>query len=288
MYRANRSGNKTLTWQIDEFKYYNICTAFMEEFYRSQKDDFMREMTWDHFDVITCATNGECHAENHAAHPGRILTKSEDREYLRKLLLCAREKTGAVSSESFNDAYSKEYDIGSVKAWAQYDAFIFKPVPLTMLVYHDSIIHSWWEVHSYNSKYFGGNFAPFYQYGGGGYELQSVMDALYGLPPDVFPFGAQYGWTGNGKETMLYRFRFDDSETQHALKIALPVAQNHAEIGMLEMTDFEFLSGNYNLQRTVFEDGTAVYANFGLSTIFHPECGSLTPRSWVRRKINIK
>jgi hypothetical protein len=161
---------------------------------------------------------------------------------------------------------------------------MFKPVPLTMLVYHDSIIHSWWEVHSYNSKYFGGSFAPFYQYGGGGYELQAAMDALYGLPPDVFPFGAQYGWTGNGKETMLYRFRFDDPETQHALKIALPVARNHAQVGMLEMIDFEFLSDNYNLQRTVFEDGTAVYANFGLNTVYHSECGSLIPRSWVRRK----
>ena len=281
MYRHNCNGNKTLTWQIDGFKYYNICASFMREFYLSQKKDRMKDMSWDHFDVITCAANNECHAKNHAAHLDRPLTKTEDREYLRKLLFCARENTGAVSSESFNDAYSKEYDIGSVKAWAQYDSFIFKPIPLTMLVYHDSIIHSWWEVHSYNSKYFGGNYSPFYQYGGGRYELMASMDALYGLPPDVFPFGAQYGWTGNGKETMLYKFRFDDPETQHALKIALPVAKNHAKVGMLEMTDFEFLTDNFNLQKTVFEDGTVIYANFGLNTIYRPECGSLTPRSWV-------
>jgi hypothetical protein len=151
---------------------------------------------------------------------------------------------------------------------------------MTMLVYHDSIIHSWWEVHSYNSKYFGGDSSPFYQYGGGKYELMASMDALYGLPPDVFPFGAQYGWTGNGRETMLYRFRFEDAETQHALKIALPVAKNHAKVGMLEMTDFEFLTDNYNLQRTTFADGTSIYANFGLNSLYHPECGSLTPYSW--------
>jgi hypothetical protein len=281
MYRADPGGNKNLTWQIDDFKYYNICTAYMEEFYMSQKKTRMKEMTWDHFDVITCATNNECHAKNHAAHIGRPLTKTEDREYIRSLLLCAREHTGAVSSESFNDAYSMEYDIGSVKAWAQYDSFMFKPVPLTMLVYHECMIHSWWEVHNYNSGYFGRDCSPFYQYGGGACELMAAMDALYGLPPDVFPFGAQYGWTGNGKETMLYRFRFDDIKTQHALKAALPVAKNHAKVGMLEMLDFEFLENNYNLQRTTFEDGTRIYANFGLSTLYSPECGSLLPRSWV-------
>ena len=284
MYRVNNNGNKNLTWQIDDFKYYNICTSFMEEFYLSQKKTRMKDMTWDHFDVITCATNNECHAKNHKAHLNKPLNKTEDREYIRRLLLSARENTGAVSSESFNDAYSKEYDIGSVKAWAQYDSFMFKPIPLTMLVYHDSIIHSWWEVHSYNSKYFGGDYSPFYQYGGGRYELQASMDALYGLPPDVFPFGAQYGWTGNGKETMLYRFRFDDPETQHALKIALTVAKNHGKVGMLEMIDFEFLTDNYNLQRTVFEDGTTIYANFELNQVYHPECGSLFPQSWTYGK----
>ena len=281
MYRANHDGNKNLTWQIDDFKYYNICTAFMKDYYISTKKTTMKDMTWDHFDVITCATNNECYAKNHESHMGRTLTKTEDREYIRQLLMSARENTGAISSESFNDAYSKEYDIGSVKAWAQYDSFMFKPAPLTMLVYHDSIIHSWWEVHSYNSKYFGGNSSPFYQYGGGRYELQATMDALYGLPPDVFPFGAQYGWTGNGKETMLYRFRFDDTETQHALKLALPVAENHAKVGMLEMTDFAFLTDNYNLQCTTFEDGTTIYANFGLNQAYHAECGSLPPRSWA-------
>ncbi|MCL1858567.1 MAG: hypothetical protein FWF92_04975 [Oscillospiraceae bacterium] len=280
IYRSNRDGDKNLTWQIDDFKYYNICTAFLEDFYLSQKKTRTKDMTWDHFDVVTCATNNECHAKNHAAHINRVMTKTEDREYIRKLLLCARENTGAVSSESFNDAYSREYDIGSVKAWAQYDSFMFKPIPLTMLVYHDSMIHSWWEVHNYNSKYFGANMFPFYQYGGGRCELMAAMDALYGLPPDVFPFGAQYCWTGNGKETMLYRFRFDDPETQHALKIALPVAKNHAKVGMLEMTDFEFLTDNYNLQRTVFDDGTVIYANFGLNTINHSDCGVLLPQSW--------
>lgn len=282
MHRKSESGNSRLSWQIDEFKYYNICTAFMEDFYRRQRQGRFGEMTWDHFDVITCATNNECYAGNHPSHPNRPLSKSEDRLYLRRLLSAAGEAGGAVSSESFNDAYSLEYDIGSVKAWAQYDNFLFKPVPLTMLVYHDSMIHSWWEVHNYNSNYFGRCDLPFYQYGGGAYELQAAMDALYGCPPDVFPFGAQYCWTGKGSQTMLYKFRFDDPETQHALKLALPVARSHEDIGMLEMTDFAFLSDDYNMQRTVFENGVRIYANFSLNIKYHDECGCMLPRSWRR------
>ena len=282
MYRRTRDGNTKLSWQIDDFKYYNVCAAYMEEFYRKQRNGRFSGMTWDHFDVITCATNGECYDKTHPAHEGEVLTKSADREYLRKLLSAAGDAGGAVSSESFNDAYSLEYDLGSVKAWAKYDNFIFKPIPLTMLVYHDSIIHSWWEVHSYNSSYFAADSSPFYQYGGGAYELQATMDALYGCPPDVFPFGAQYCWTGNGKETMLYKFRFDDPETQLGLKLALPVAENHRKIGMIEMTDFTFLSDDCNLQRTTFEDGTRIYANFSLSIKNHAECGAVLPKSWKR------
>jgi hypothetical protein len=67
---------------------------------------------------------------------------------------------------------------------------------------------------------------------------------------------------------------------QYALKLALPVAKNHAKVGMLEMVSFHFLTDDYNLQKTVFSDGTVIYANFGLNSVYHPECGSLTAKSW--------
>ena len=120
----------------------------------------------------------------------------------------------------------------------------------------------------------------FYRYGGEAYDLMVSMDALNGCPPAIFPFGAQYGWTGNGSETMLYRFRFDDPETQLALKAALPVAKNHERVGMMEMVDFEFLTEDYTLQRSVFEDGTTIYANFAPSVVYHEEMGTLAPNKW--------
>ena len=281
MSRRNAEGNLTLGWQIDEYKYYHICTTFMEKFYKEQRTQGMKEMTWDHFDVITAVTNNECYALDHEAHMGRPMSKTEDREYIRSLLKAAGE-FGPVSSESFNDAYSLEYDMGSVKAWPVYDVHMFMPIPLTMLVYHDSIMHTWWEVHNYNSKYFSRDVDPFYQYGGGTYDQMATMDALYGCPPDVFPFGAQYAWTGNGSETMLYRYRFDDPEVQLALKKALPVAKLHEHVGMMEMIDFEFLSDDYQVQCTTFEDGTKVYANFGLNVRHHDDCGSLASCEWKR------
>ena len=280
-YRRDRRGELRKTWQIDDHKWYTCCTTTMPEFQRNAIAGEFDDMTWDHFDVITCATNNECHSLEHKHHLGRPMSKSEDREWIRKLLLTGRgDGSRIVSSENFNDAYSLEYDIGSVLAWAQYGPWVYWPIPLTMLVYHDSMLHAWWEVHNYNSRFFGRDLGK-YQYGGGKTRLMAAMDALYGGMPDVFPFGAQYGWTGNGSESFLYKFRFEDPETQLALREALPVAKLHERIGMLEMTDFEFLTDDGYVQKTVFADGTTVYANFSPRERYIEGVGGLQGESWL-------
>ena len=283
-FRYTRDGKRQLSWQIDDSAWYACCTAQMEPFLRRQNQDAFADMTWDHFDVVACATNKECHAKNHPEHPGRPLSKTEDRAFIRKLLLAGRGKDGQkfVSSENFNDAYSLEYDMGSVKAWPQFGPWPFWPVPLTGLVYHDSIMHTWWEPHNYNARYFDRDVSGKYQYGGGRPRLMASMDALYGCVPDVFPFGAMYGWQGDGAKTFLYQSRFEDAETQFALELALPVARHHARIGMQEMTEFSFLSQDGILQKTVFADGTEVYANLGIQGARMVEgVGSLQSESWL-------
>ena len=152
-----------------------------------------------------------------------------------------------------------------------------------MLVFHDSMIHTWWEVHGYNDSHFGRTVGNRFQYGGGRAKLMAAMDALYGGMPFVFPFGAQYGWKNQrSKETYLYRMRLEDPETQYALKLAKPVAKLHQEIGMLEMTDFEFISADGYVQKTCYEDGTEVYANFGPGNSQQIDgIGELAPESWV-------
>jgi hypothetical protein len=248
-------------------------------------------MTWDHFDVLACAPNMECYALDHPAHLGRPMTRAEDRAWVRKTFLADQAKGLPVSSESFNDNYSLEYDLGSVKAWPQYGPWPFWPIPLTMLVYHDSIIHSWWEVHNYNNSYFGRTRMPeHFEYGGGRPRLMAALDALMGCPPDVFPFGAQYGWTGRGKETFLFKYRFQDPEVQLALREALPVTQLHRRIGKQEMVHFKILSEDGYVQETAFADGTRVVANFsrdvvggtrGIGHAVTTGVDSLMPESWT-------
>jgi hypothetical protein len=267
LYRVDRRGERDFGWQIDGAKWYRVCSGAMYEKQREALSGEFRSMSWDHFDVLTCAGIGECYAKDHPTHPGQGMSRGQSLEWIRKTLVAGQDVGGrgsAVSSENFNDLFFRECDIGSVKAWPQYGPWSFWPVPLTGLVYHDSMLHSWWEVHSYNCGYFNRALGPnLLEYGGGRPDLQAAADALMGCPPDVFPFGAQYAWTGRGAETKLFRFRFEEPSVQYALSRALPVARLHRRVGRLEMTDFEILSEDGWVQRSAFADGTEVVANFG-------------------------
>lgn len=288
MYRKDPDGKIIPHWAIDEQQWYLVCSTFFEEYQREAVKTIISDMTWDHFDVLACATIGECYALDHPNHMGHPLSRSEDRKWIKKGLMASQKAGRAVSSESFNDAYSLELDFGSVKAWPQYGSSPLWPIPLTMLVYHDSMIHSWWELHSYNNHWRGRE-SNFIAYGGGRPRQMAAMDALMGCPPDVFPFGAQYGYNGRGRETFLYKYRFEDPEVQIALREALPVAKLHRRIGKLEMVHFKMLSEDGYVQETAFSDGTRVIANFspnvcgeerGIDHKIVKGIDSMMPESW--------
>ena len=298
MLRRSPAGEMMPHWAIDDQQWYSVCSSFIEAHQESALEGAISDLTWDHFDVLACVPPQECYALDHPHHLNRPLTRTEDREWIKKTFLADQASGLAVSSENFNDAYALEYDIGSVKAWPQYGPWPFWPVPLTMLVYHDSLIHSWWELHNYNSPWSGrtrsvgpwaGKSSAF-EYGGGRPRLMAALDALMGCPPDVFPSGAQYGWTGRGTEAFLYRYRFDDPEVQIALREALPVARLHRKIGQQEMVHFRILSEDGYVQESAFADGTRVIANFGrdvvggkrgIGHVVLEGVDSLLPESWM-------
>lgn len=284
MFRRDPDGGVRPSWRIEDQQWNAVCSSFMADYKAIENAGPMADMSWDHFDVVTCAANDECHALDHPGHLGRPLSRGEDRALLQRLLRTGQNGSRAVSSEAFNDAYALDYDLGSVKALPMFRNWPFWPVPLTGLVYHDSMIHTHWEVHNYNFGAFNRPGADgLFEYGGGRPALQSALDALMGTPPDVFPVGAQYQWTGRGAETSLVSFRFEDPEVQIALRHALPVARLHRDIGKLEMVEFEILSADGNLQRSSFADGTAIVANFGSDLRRDVEgVGSLGGESWVR------
>ena len=262
MMRRDRAGSTIPHWQIDEQHWQVMCYSYIEEYQRRALKSDIPEMTWDHFDVLSCVPPMECFSLDHPRHLGRPALRSDDRQWIRDAFRADQAAGFIVSSENFNDAYSLEYDFGSVKAWPQYGPWLFWPVPLTMLVYHDSLIHSWWELHSYNNSWRGRTGSSQFEYGGGRPHLMAAMDALMGCPPDVFPFGTQYGYTGHGTDTFLYKYRFEDPEVQIALKAALPVAKLHRRIGKQEMVHFRILSEDGYVQESAFADGTRVVANF--------------------------
>jgi len=282
-YRTTPEGAYIRAWSIDDQHWNKMCTTFMGDYVQASYEGICSDMTWDHFDVIATAMNGECHTLDHPGHYGRPMSKSEDREFIRQLFLDAGKTGRPISSEGFIDAYADCYDMGSVKAFPMFYHWPFWPIPLTSLVYHDSMMHTWWEIHNYNNPYFGHvEWHKLYENGGGRPRLQAAMDALYGAPPDVFPFGSQYMWSGRGNETFAFKYRFEDPEVQHALREALPVARLHGLIGKLEMIGHRFLSEDGNVQETVFSDGTRVIANFaGDLRRDIPGIGPLQAESWI-------
>jgi hypothetical protein len=291
-YRRDWAGRTVPNWAIDDQQWHLVCYSHLADWQKRALTETISDMTWDHFDVLACVPPMECYDTNHPHHTGRSASRSEDREWIRRTFLVDQAAGRIVSSENFNDAYALEMDIGSVKAWPQYGPWPFWPVPLTMLVYHDSLIHSWWEIHNYNNPWHGRTswLGGLFEYGGGRPRLMAALDALLGCPPDVFPFGAQYSYTGRGKETFLYRFRFEDPQVQLALQVALPVARLHRRIGRQEMVHFRILSENGYLQETAFSDGTRIVANFsrdfvgtmpGIDSQAVKGIETLGPESWV-------
>jgi hypothetical protein len=291
LYRRDADGQIIPNWKIDEQQWNLMCYSYVQDHQKIALKTSIPEMTWDHFDVLSCISPMECYDLNHPHHLGRPATRSDDRQWVRDAFEVDQRAGLMVSSESFNDAYSLEYDFGSVKAFPLYGPWPFWPVPLTMMVNHDSLIHSWYELHSYNNQWRGRTTSPggFYEYGGGRPRLMAALDALMGCPPDVFPFGAQYGYSGKGTDTFLYKYRFEDPEVQIALKAALPIAQLHKRIGKQEMVHFKILSDDGYVQESAFADGTHVVANFSLDFVGSEKgidhklvagAGVLQPEGW--------
>ena len=63
-----------------------------------------------------------------------------------------------MTSEGFWGRMTPYYDMGSTKFQHMICRDEYYNVPLTMLVYHDSCFHNWWEFHNYNNPVFRAHF----------------------------------------------------------------------------------------------------------------------------------
>jgi hypothetical protein len=281
-YLRTPDGQAIPNWRIDDYQWYHCCTPFQTEFVQQQYQGPMAAMTWTHFDVNATIGPRECHATDHPWHAGQALDRRADQQCLRQLLGPQTNGDRAVSSEGFRDSLADVYDIATTKlvpAWGESDCWT---VPMTLLVYHDVLVHDWWELHNYNAA---GGFEMRCRWGrqvDGFPREKAAMDALYGCPPNVFPFGRQYRWVDrvHGR-TESYAVSLDDAAVQEALQAALPVTRLHRRIGRLELLSHEFLTADGSVQASVFADGTRVVANFATQTQEVTGLGLLGPQSWV-------
>ena len=151
IYLRDPSGKPKPQWRIDDQQWYVCCSSTQPDFVRSSYAGAMAEMTWAHFDVSATVGLAECYAVDHPRHLGHPMDRRADLTFLRELLGPAVNGNRPVSSEGFNDALATAYDIGTTKLLPSFGGSAWWTVPMTMLVYHDSMIHDWWEVHNYNA-----------------------------------------------------------------------------------------------------------------------------------------
>jgi hypothetical protein len=259
-------GRPEPSWKIDQFQWYRVCTPYQIEHMKQRFQTDMAAMDWVHYDVSAMCDGRTCFSTDHALHAKKPLGRIRDVENIRELFSPQTVGNRVVSSEGFGDHYAAWYDVGSTKLMpsAGPDA-VAVPVPMTMLVFHDSCIHDWWEVNNYNAhKGFPIEVLPhgLGRVGSGLPRLKAALDALQGCPPNLFPFGRQYGWADRARcETYSYEVRLDDPPVSEAIESALPVARLHRRVGMSELVSFEMLSEDRLVQATLFSDGTRVVAN---------------------------
>lgn len=284
LYRRRQDGTCYNGWRIEEQQWKSVCVGEQIDEVKRRYADDMASMDWMHYDVSATRLGRDiCHALDHPSHPGHILDREQDIAMTKRLLSPEINGNRIVSSEGFIDRYAVSYDIGTTKLVAMFPPHSpCIPVPLTSLVLHDSCVHDWWELHNYNEQ----PGWPMRQNrwgwtGSGMAQLKAAMDALYGAPPSVFPFGRQYAWTDvETRSSFSYAIRLEHREVQKALEVALPVAQLHRRTGMQAMTGFEMLSDDGSVQATSFADGTRVIANLGRHTAEVPQVGIMAPATW--------
>lgn len=253
-------GRSLFSWQIDDVKWYRACPVRQVGIANRIQDARMRGFTAAHFDVTASRNGLMCH------HPDHPVDRRDDALWRTKVMDTAARRGNVISSEGFWGWAVGHYDIGSVKIPLPVHADWFT-VPMTSLVYHDSCIHTWWEVDNYNNPWHRNQSerdrTHFPLSGGGWQALQAAQDALAGAPPNVMPFGAQYAYVnGRPPNTHLYRYELGMPEVKEALALALPVANLHHRIGRLDCVSHELLAADGSVQATVFADGTRVIVNY--------------------------
>ena len=279
---TKEDGNLQPHWSMDGLQWYFICLPYQIEYIKQLYSHDIKDMDWIHYDVSACYPGVTCFNADHELHDGSPIGEREGIEYTKQLLGAEVNGNRIVSSEGFASHHTMAYDIGTVKLLPTWGNYRYIPIPMTMLVFHDSCVHDWHETQHYNEQIVA--WQPEAEHEGmrsgcGSPEKKAAMDALYGCPPNVFPFGRQYYFAEVG-ETASLEVRVDDKPVQRALRAALPVARLHKRIGQCELLSFRSLTDDHTVQATEFSDGTRVIANISDDDRQVDEVGHVAANTW--------
>lgn len=273
-------GKPRLLWQIRDLKWHALSSPKQFDNARVLIDREHRGLHGLHYDVL-CNVEAREDYNPHSRADARV-----DLETRRRMLRYATERGLIVSAEGFWGRATADYDLGNGNKFSIPlcgDEYCI--VPMTMLVYHDSAFHTWWEVENYNNPehrhQFDRGLSRRFPLAGGYPQLQSAMDAIMGTPPDLFPFGLQYNFVPHHyPQIYTYKVRLEDPLVQEALEPARRVMALHRRIGKLEMIAHKLHHPDGAVQESVFADGTRVIANFANVALEVDGIGPLPAESW--------
>jgi hypothetical protein len=258
---VNERGEYNGGWSTGDYQWYTVAGDAQVQFMRWAQEHMWPELTAQHFDVTGNLVFPHTYGR-------KRYDRAADVQCRRDLFEQASEK-GPVSTEGFCDGFQQSIHCGSVMAFPSWGERDWWTVPLSSIIFHDSAMNVWWECDSYNNPHHQTQHhrnAHVVPAGGGKAVEQSLWDALQGTPPNVFLCGKMYrpaDGVNFSKGYAFYDIRFDDDSTQQALKLAKPVADLHRRIGKQRIVAYEILTGDGQVQRTTYRDGTVVTVNFG-------------------------
>jgi hypothetical protein len=197
----------------------------------------------DFIDIMGVFPGIECY--DTVNHPHRKpLTRQAETTLRQNMYTFIHDKLNLPNwTENGSASYIKEVDaFGGLASFPDVFKEIAIPVPLAALVAHDMVI-----LRQFNGDNYRDNRTQF--------ARRTLYDILDGNPP----IHMLQAWEFEGRKPDIVSF--------HSV-----LSKIHRKVGLEKMIDHQFLpgptiydTGTYLVQKTVFSDGTKIYANFGLN-----------------------
>src|SRR5208337_1906497 len=87
IYRRDADGSAAKEWSIEKQQWYLVCPGEQIEVIRERFATDMQAMDWIHYDVNANFVGRQvCYAKDHASHPGRPLTRTDEVKLTQEIL----------------------------------------------------------------------------------------------------------------------------------------------------------------------------------------------------------